>query len=91
MKTYIHYGSKVYDPACFKEIRNQRNPWNKPQHGTGLWASAVDAKYGWKDCCEDEGFSECIDDESFEFTLKGDAKIFTVGCKTDFKGSKKDF
>lgn len=85
MKTYIHYGSKVYDPSRFKEIKNRWCPWNKPQHGTGLWASAVDAEYDWKDWCEDNNFGECIDDESFRFTLKDDTKVFTVKCEEDAK------
>ena len=32
--------------------------WNKPYGG--LWASDINAKYGWKSWCEDENFVSVI-------------------------------
>jgi hypothetical protein len=45
MKTYIHYGSTAFIEESWEPIHNEN--WIKP-HG-GLWASAIDAPYGW-DC-----------------------------------------
>ena len=37
---YIHYGCTSFDKLKFQEIKG------------GLWASPIDAEYGWKDWCE---------------------------------------
>lgn len=80
---YIHYGDDHYDPAKMKRAKNQPYPWNKPDGDTGLWASRVDATYGWKDWCENENFRECIDEHSFLFSLKPDANVVMVHCLKD--------
>lgn len=56
-KQYIHYGSDHFSMEKFKEIQNKLNDhsWqNKPNYG--LWASPVDAEYGWADWCKGEEF-----------------------------------
>lgn len=87
MKRYIHYGSEKFDKDRFKtfsgleeEFRNFRN---KPGVGVGIWASPVDAEYGWREWCENEDFYTEKLDRHFEFTLKPDAKILTVTSVND--------
>jgi len=46
---YIHYGSNCFDPSKFVEIKNEKY-FNKPVGG--LWASNIDAKFGWKEWCQ---------------------------------------
>lgn len=45
MKKYIHYGAKSFIPGFVRQIVN-KPLFTKPKGG--LWASPVDAKYGWK-------------------------------------------
>ena len=44
MTTYIHYGSKHFDPNKFQPIKNIEC-FVKPEGG--LWASNVASNYGW--------------------------------------------
>lgn len=49
----VHYGAIQFNPTLFAPIQNRR--WaNKPLGG--LWASDVNAAYGWKKFCKDAGF-----------------------------------
>lgn len=73
-RVYIHYGHKKFDKEMFRPIRNERF-WIKPIGG--LWASPVDAKFGWKDWNEREQFRECNEDNCFRFTMP-DANIFVI-------------
>ena len=43
---YIHYGHNKFDIDRFMPIQNKMF-YNKPYGG--LWASRIDARYGWKD------------------------------------------
>lgn len=81
-KTYIHYGSEHFEPERFKVVTN-RDFWNKPEGG--LWASAVDADYGWKDWCEDEEFHVDRLETSFKFRFKPEAKVLVLRMPTDAK------
>ena len=77
MSTYIHYGhngNKTYDPGKFQEIKNRE--FIKPVGG--LWASAVDAAYGWKDWCKDESYSECDPGNAFTFKLASWARVLVI-------------
>lgn len=80
-KIYIHYGHAAFDPSLFVKIRNN-SPWNKPIGG--LWASPVNATFGWKDWCEAEEFRECIENNSFKFTLPG-ANVLTINSVEDLR------
>ena len=73
-KTYIHYGNKSFENEKFIEIRNDN--WVKPIGG--LWASDINAKFGWKDWCKQENFRECNIANSFKFKLKENAKILLI-------------
>lgn len=83
MKRYIHYGHDRFIPEHFTPIRN-RQYFSKPFGG--LWASPVDAEYGWKDWCEAENFRECREDNSFTFTLAPVARVLYVAGRSDLKG-----
>lgn len=77
---YIHYGHKNFDISRFSPIRNEEYR-NKP-HG-GLWASRIDAKYGWKEWNEDEQFRECEEENSFKFTLSTNANVLEIHSHKD--------
>lgn len=72
---YIHYGHDRFVPDQFRVPEN-RVYFTKPKGG--LWASPIDAKYGWKDWCESEEFRECSDQNSFQFTLSDDSIVFNI-------------
>lgn len=78
-KTYIHYGHKHFVSNDFVEIKN--NMWNKPIGG--LWASDINAEYGWKNWCKDEEFCECNEENSFCFKLKEKSRILTITSHND--------
>lgn len=80
MNTYIHYGCNAFDINKFTAPRN-RKYFNKPFGG--LWASRMDAEYGWKQWCEAENFCECSEDNSFLFTISDNANILYINCVDD--------
>jgi hypothetical protein len=80
MKNYIHYGSQSFDRSVFRPIENRGT--NKPFGG--LWASPVDANYGWKDWTDAEHFCECKESNSFTFTLKPTARVLLIESPDDF-------
>lgn len=82
MKEYIHYGHKEFNINSFNEIRNDYL-WTKPLGG--LWASPVDAQYGWKDWCKSSGYTKCNDDNSFKFTLDDKANIYHIYSVKDLE------
>ena len=71
---YIHYGHKEFDISKFKQVENQLG---MPKPTGGLWASSVDAEYGWKEWHSDNDIGAKFD-EYFEFSLKEDAKVLTI-------------
>lgn len=73
---YIHYGHHQFDSNLFREIKNRPFGWVKPYGG--LWASNINASYGWKDWCKDENFRECNEENSFKFTLKNGTKVLKI-------------
>lgn len=74
-KTYIHYGHTKFDREAFRPIHNRRS-FTKPEGG--LWASPVDAEFGWKQWCDREEFRECQMNNSFTFTLSENARVITI-------------
>ena len=71
---YIHYGSDSFDPYRWVDIINGDGGFLNKPYG-GLWASAVDAKFGWYDWCKRENFSKHDLAKSFTFTLSENARI----------------
>lgn len=83
MVTYIHYGSDHFDKFLFKPLKNRRTfPASKPDVKSGLWASPVDSKYGWKDWVIEQDFGADLQ-KSFKFQLKNQDKIFDVSTIED--------
>jgi hypothetical protein len=74
-KKYIHYGHKSFDRNRFAPIRNRRC-FTKPDGG--LWASPVDAEFGWKQWCDENEFRECNMKNSFTFTLTPEARVLRI-------------
>lgn len=74
-KKYIHYGHKSFDRNRFAPIRNRRC-FTKPDGG--LWASPVDAEFGWKQWCDSEKFRECRMEDAFCFTLAPGARVLYI-------------
>jgi len=83
---FIHYGHKNFIDNLWAEIKNVN--FVKP-HG-GLWASRIDAKYGWKEWCNDSQFRKCNIKNSFCFKLKKDARLLTINSIEELKQYPKD-
>lgn len=83
---FIHYGHKKFSDALWDEIKNVN--FVKPYGG--LWASIVDAKYGWKEWCKDSNFRKCDIDNSFCFKLKENARVLTINSIEELKTHPKD-
>ena len=79
---YIHYGANKFDRSKFLPIINQDHDWTKPKSG-GLWASSIDAKFGWKQWCESEDFYTERLQESFQFSLLPNAKVCYIRSYKD--------
>lgn len=74
-KKYIHYGHKEFRLDLFTPPANNTY-FTKPRGG--LWASSVDAEFGWRDWCELENFHCYRLNESFSFTLRDGAKVLCL-------------
>lgn len=74
-KKYIHYGHSSFNRNLFVPIRN-REMFTKPSGG--LWASAVDAGYGWKDWCICNDFNTHRLVDYFTFTLSENARVVHI-------------
>lgn len=81
---YIHYGADKYEPGKFKPIVNCNYDWTKPRSG-GLWASPVDAEWGWKQWCSSEDFETERLVSSFTFTLSPEARVCHVRTINDLR------
>ena len=82
MEQYIHYGHKAFSTEKFQRIKNAPM---FPKPNGGLWASPINAKYGWRDWCEAENFRDCNSEESFLFSLKDGAKVYHIRSMQDVK------
>lgn len=100
-KTYVHYGSKAFDPKRFVPIRNALYR-NKPTGG--LWASPINEDgmeegYGWRTFWADQSPNEESDEvdnveflsggrysQSFRFKLKEGRKVLMLHTKKDIEG-----
>lgn len=72
-KEYIHYGATTLHKI--EPIKN-RPYFTKPEGG--LWASPVDAEFGWKEWCERENFRKNSEDNAFRFRVKNPSKIIHI-------------
>lgn len=80
---YIHYGNTHFDPDLVAKVHN-RPLWTKPLGG--LWASRVDAKFGWKDWNAVNQLKECVEENSFTFLLTEDVKVLEIRSVEDLDG-----
>ena len=67
----IIYNKGEYDPNKFTPIQNRR--WNKPMGG--LWASPINARYGWKEWCTKEQFAVCDISNSCQLVIDGNIMV----------------
>lgn len=81
MELYIHYGSTNFDPSYFAQVTNRDTLRIKPDGG--LWASRVDAKYGWRDWCENAEFGLESLKTHFCFLITPAAKVFHLYTSKD--------
>lgn len=68
-----------------KTYLNQLKNRTLPKPFGGLWASRVNAKWGWKDWCESEEFRECNKNNSFSFVISDVAKILQINSVKDIE------
>lgn len=68
---YIHYGSTEFDENKWQDIENE---FVKPIGG--LWASPIDAEYGWRDWTLDNNYKCC--NEYFKFEIKPEANVYKI-------------
>jgi len=71
-KKYIHYGSTAFDPEMWHDVKNGGSI-TKPTGG--LWASPIDAEFGWREWNAESHFMTCKNENSFVFTLNEKAKV----------------
>lgn len=82
MKTYITYGKgNIFDKEKLPKVEDleiELSCLNKVRKT--LWGSPIDANYGWKQWCEDNGFNTELltESNSFCWTLKKEAKILYI-------------
>lgn len=77
----IHYGSYFYTPGLIRPIRN-RATINKPLGG--LWASPIDAEFGWKDWLLAEDWETERLNWWFEFEIDT-TNMYMIDCYADLK------
>lgn len=80
---YIHYGDDKFILEKFNSITNILGR-NKPYGG--LWASRIDANYGWDKWCKDNEFHIEKLNKYFTFTLENKAKILEIHSVEDMEG-----
>lgn len=83
MAKYVHYGSTSFQPDKFQPIKNQE--WGAVKPIGGMWASPIDAKWGWKQWCTSEEFWLDKLDSNFEFSLIDDARVCHIKSIKDLE------
>ena len=78
-RIFIHYGHNKFSDYLWEEVQNVK--FCKPYGG--LWASDINAKFGWKDWNKEEQYMKCDDNNSFKFKLKSKSKIYSVNSLED--------
>lgn len=51
----------------------------------GLWASRIDAEFGWKDWCKDEKFNLDSFNVNFKFKIKPDSRVLVIRNISDIE------
>ena len=75
--TYIHFGAPHFIPDLVQPIKNLAF-FSKP--AGGLWASPVDAEFGWIDWMNENDYlgRESITKSFFQFKLKPETRLLTI-------------
>lgn len=81
--TLIHYGSNKFDPEKAKPVKNHRQPFTKPENGSGFWTSPVNSVYGWVRFCRDAEFETGSLDQYFLVQLSHAARVMTIKTESD--------
>ena len=76
---YIHHGASQYDPSKFKAVKNML-AFTKPEGG--LWASPVDAPFGWAERYTMVNQVDTLDN-NFRFMLTDDANVLYINSADD--------
>lgn len=79
---YIHYGAARFELTKFDCIKNR--PLSSKPFG-GFWASAVDAKFGWKEWCACSGFDDLSKQPRFCFFLSDSANVLGIKSAEDLQ------
>lgn len=79
-KKYIHYGSTAFDPEMWNDVKNGGNI-TKPTGG--LWASPIDADFGWQEWNAESHFKKCYKENSFIFSLSERANVVRIHTMSD--------
>ena len=72
-RIFIHYGHNKFSDYLWEEVQNVK--FCKPYGG--LWASDINAKFGWKDWNKEEQYMKCDENNSFKFKLFGACYLFS--------------
>jgi hypothetical protein len=83
---FISYGTDRFDENNFRQpiFNSSRVLINNKPVG-GLWASPIDAKYGWVDFCDCNAFHLKTLAKHFLFKLKPESKIYVIDNYDDLK------
>ena len=87
-KIYVHYGTTKFDKEKFKPIETL--PFFPKPRG-GFWASANDAKFGWKEWNKQENYQETRDDNKIEFKLSPEARVLRLESTKDISDAVKRY
>ena len=83
VRKFRTYGLGDFDRVFFRKAENNKDRWPRNKPSGGLWATPVDAEFGWLDWNKSETFMAYDDDDYFEFELKPDAKVYVIKSRED--------
>ena len=84
-RKFIHYGSEFFDLSKFKKVTNSEFVSEKPQPHTGLWASPINARYGWAKYCKQNEYNLDKLEKSFTFTLEDTSNVVLIKSLDDLQ------
>ena len=83
---FISYGTDEFDANNFRQpIFNSKRAMINNKPVGGLWASPIDAQYGWVDFCDCNSFHLKTLAKHFLFKLKPESKIYVIDNYDDLK------
>ena len=85
-KTYVHYGTDVYDPEITRRLVLSERAFERFDKPAGLWASPEDSDCCWKNWCEWEQFETERLKKSFRFVLRDGTRVLKLNSLKDAEG-----